>query len=173
MKIEAIDLFCGIGGLTYGLRKAKIDVIAGLDNDTTCKFAFEKNNSTAKFIEEDISSYDFKKMSKLFSRESIRVLVGCAPCQPFSSHSFKSKKRKRDERWHLIEHFVRAVDALKPDVVSMENVRGLMKTRVFKRFCKALRERGYSVDYKVLYCPDYGVPQGRSRLVLLGSRLGK
>jgi len=172
MKIEAVDLFCGIGGLTYGLKQANIDVLAGLDNDKTCQVAYEKNND-AEFIATDISQYDFSEMKSLFSKKSIRVLVGCAPCQPFSSHSFKAKNREEDDRWNLITYFIKAIDVLQPDVISMENVRGLTVTDVFKDFIKAVEKRGYHIDYKVVYCPNYGIPQNRSRLVLLGSRLGE
>lgn len=170
MKIEAIDLFCGIGGLTCGLRKAKIDVVAGLDNDKTCKDAYVDNND-AEFICADISEYDFSEMKNKYSKDSIRVLVGCAPCQPFSSHTFKSKKEK-DSRWNLISYFIDAIDALDPHVVSMENVRGITKTDVFLEFVEQLKKRRYKVDYDVLFCPDYGMPQSRSRLVLLASKLG-
>lgn len=172
MKIEAIDLFCGIGGLSYGLREAKVKVLAGLDNDMTCEDAYIRNNS-AKFISADISDYDFSEMKSLFSKNSIKVLVGCAPCQPFSSHTFKAKNKENDLRWNLINHFIRAIDALKPDVISMENVRGITKTNVFKDFILEVEKRGYKIDYEVVYCPDYGIPQNRSRLVLLGSRLGE
>jgi DNA (cytosine-5)-methyltransferase 1 len=172
MKIEAIDLFCGIGGLSYGLREARVKVLAGLDNDTTCEEAYTRNNS-AKFISADIADYDFAEMKSLFSKDSVKVLVGCAPCQPFSSHTFKAKNKEDDVRWNLINHFIRAIDELQPDVVSMENVRGITKTQVFKDFVKDVEKRGYKVDYNVIYCPDYGIPQNRSRLVLLASRLGE
>lgn len=172
MKIEAIDLFCGIGGLTYGLQKANITVIAGLDNDKTCKFSYEKNNDS-KFILADIAAYRFEKMRDLFSKGSHKVLVGCAPCQPFSTHAHTKKNRRADDRWNLIEHFLRAIRVLNPHIISMENVRGLTNAHVFKNFVRELCEMGYHVAFKVIYCPDYGVPQGRSRLVLLGSRLGE
>ena len=173
-KIEAVDLFCGIGGLTYGLRQVGIDVIAGLDNDSSCKYAYEVNNK-AKFIDADISEYDFEEMKKLFSGDSVKVIVGCAPCQTFSSNTFKISKdvKQTDKRWTLINYFTEAVRVVRPEVISMENVRGLTKQKVFKDFVKNLEDLGYSVDYKVLYCPDYGIPQNRSRLVLLGSRIGK
>jgi len=171
MKIEAIDLFCGIGGLSYGLREAKVKVLAGLDNDGTCEEAYVKNNA-AKFISADIADYDFSKMKSLFSKDSVKVLVGCAPCQPFSSHTFKAKDKEKDARWNLIDHFIRAIDVLQPDIVSMENVRGITKTQVFKDFLSDVEKRGYKVDYSVVYCPDYGIPQNRSRLVFLASRLG-
>jgi len=172
MKIEAIDLFCGVGGLTYGLRKAKIDVLAGLDNDETCALPYEKNNKT-KFISADIAKYDFNEMKGMYSDGSLRVLVGCAPCQPFSSHTFKVKNKEQDTRWNLIDYFVEAVRVLDPHVISMENVRGITKTQIFKDFVITLEGLGYSIAAEVVYCPNYGIPQNRSRLVLMGSKLGK
>jgi len=170
--IEAIDLFCGIGGLTYGLKKAGINVLAGLDNDESCAFSYEKNNDS-KFICADISDYDFGDMKGLYSDDSFKVLVGCAPCQPFSSHTHKAKNKEKDRRWDLINYFTKAIETLEPDVISMENVRGITKTRVFQNFVERIKKTDYNVDYKVVYCPDYGIPQNRSRLVLLASRLGE
>lgn len=172
MKIEAIDLFCGVGGLTYGLNQAGIEVLAGLDNDKSCIYSYEKNNDS-RFILADIAKYDFHQMLSLFSKESVKVLVGCAPCQPFSAHAHKRKNRNSDDRWNLITHFLKAVRILKPDIISMENVTGLTRTRVFKKFVRDLQKLEYLVDSKVVYCPNYGIPQGRSRLVLLASRLGE
>lgn len=171
-KIEAIDLFCGIGGLTYGLKKAGIDVLAGLDNDDSCSFSYEKNNNS-KFILADISNYNFREMEKIYSEGSIKVLVGCAPCQPFSSHTFKKKNKQKDDRWNLISYFVNAIRVLNPEIISMENVRGIIKTDVFKEFVEEIRALNYKIDYKVVYAPQYGIPQNRSRLVFLASRLGK
>lgn len=171
MKIEAIDLFCGIGGLTYGLRQADIEVLAGLDNDKSCEYSYEKNNN-CKFIAADIAKYDFNEMKNMYSPDGIKVLVGCAPCQPFSSHTFKAKNKEQDTRWNLISYFLQAVKTLNPHVISMENVRGITKTDVFLDFVKDIEALGYKVDYEVVYCPDYGIPQSRSRLVLLGSKLG-
>lgn len=172
MNIEAIDLFCGIGGLTHGLRQANIKVLAGLDNDQSCKYSYEKNND-CKFISADISEYNFQEMKSMYSKNSIRVLVGCAPCQPFSSHTYKSKNKENDTRWNLISYFLQAIKVLNPHVISMENVRGITKTDIFNELVKKVKELGYEIDFKVVYCPDYGIPQNRSRLVLLGSRLGK
>lgn len=172
MKVEAIDLFCGIGGLTYGLRQAEIDVLAGLDNDPSCAYAYRRNNNT-DFICADLEDFEFEELSKLFSSDSIRVLVGCAPCQPFSSYSNKNKHREKDSRWNLINAFLNAVEIIEPHIVSMENVPGIVKTEVFRDFVSRLRKLEYELDYDIVYCPDFGVPQNRNRLVLLGSRLGK
>jgi len=171
-KIEVIDLFSGVGGLTYGLRKSGLSVLAGVDNDKSCAYAYEKNNG-AKFIPADISEFDFNELNKIYSHGSVRVLVGCAPCQPFSSHAFKLRKDSSDERWSLLDHFIRGIKVIKPDIVSMENVRGVTKTDVFKNFVSKLKKLGYKVDWKVVYAQNYGIPQNRSRLILLASKLGE
>lgn len=171
-NIEAIDLFCGIGGLTYGLRKAGIRVLAGIDNDVSCQYAYEANNDT-QFVLEDIAKCDFRALKKLYSKNAIKVLVGCAPCQPFSAHTYKIKdKEQKDTRWNLIQFFSEAVKVMKPDIVSMENVVGFVDTAVFNEFVNGLKALGYKVNDNIVFCPDYGVPQSRKRLVLLASKLG-
>ena len=171
-KIEVVDLFSGVGGLTYGLRKSGLSVLAGLDNDESCSYAYKKNNA-AKFISADISEFDFKELNKIYSKDSVRVLVGCAPCQPFSSHAFKLRKDTKDDRWNLLNHFIRGIKIVKPDIVSMENVRGVTKTDVFKNFVGELGKLSYKVDWRVVCALNYGVPQNRSRLILLASKLGE
>ncbi len=171
-KIEAVDLFCGVGGLTYGLQKAGIKVAAGIDNDSTCKYAFEKNNDT-KFIDADLTEYNTENVAKLYSQNAIKVLVGCAPCQPFSLHTTKNKDRQNDERWGLLRHFGELIQEILPAIVSMENVRGIVNTDVFEDFTNTLKERNYHIDYKIVNASDYGAPQSRHRLILLASQLGE
>jgi len=172
IKIELVDLFCGIGGLTYGLRKAGINVIAGIDNDESCRYAYEMNNKSS-FINVDITKCNSDKIKKLYSRNAIKVLVGCAPCQPFSSHTFKHKSKASDTRWDLLTYFGKIINEIRPEIVSMENVRGIVKADVFKMFLGVLQKNNYHVDYKVVNLPNYGVPQNRSRLILLASIHGK
>lgn len=170
MKIEAIDLFCGVGGLTYGLQKSGINVIAGVDNDETCRYAYETNNKST-FINADITQYNPDEIKKLYTKNSVKVLVGCAPCQPFSSQTFKNKSKLYDNRWDLLTYFGKIVNDILPEIVSMENVRGIIKTDVFIKFLAVLKKNNYHIDYKIIYAPDYGAPQNRNRLVLLASRL--
>ena len=95
-KIYAVDLFCGIGGLTHGLKKSGIRVNAGVDIEKSCKYIYEKNNKNAKYIEKDIREIKFGDLLKYYTGADIKVLVGCAPCQPFSSHTrrtFSGEKR--------------------------------------------------------------------------------
>mgnify|MGYP001617512761 CR=1 FL=1 len=93
-NIVAVDLFCGIGGLTHGLMKEGLDVVAGIDFDPTCKFAYEKNNK-AKFINKSITEVSSNSIRKLYPKGAIKVLVGCAPCQPFSSYNRKNIRAKQ------------------------------------------------------------------------------
>ena len=172
MRARAIDLFCGVGGLTHGLIKAGIPVVAGIDNDKTCRYAFEKNNNST-FINKSIKELTKQDLGKLYPKADIKILVGCAPCQSFSKHTQKNKNRSKDGKWKLLYSFSNLVTSVKPDIVSMENVAEIQKHRVFKDFVKNLSSMGYSVFWKVIYCPDYGIPQNRRRLVLLASKLGK
>ena len=89
MNIHAVDLFCGIGGLTCGVQKTGINVIAGYDIEESCKYAYEYNNN-AKFILKDIKDISDDEISKLYPKNTdIKILMGCAPCQPFSAYSHR------------------------------------------------------------------------------------
>jgi DNA (cytosine-5)-methyltransferase 1 len=171
LSISAVDIFCGIGGLTYGLIKAGIPVTAGIDMDESCRYAYETNNS-AKFVKADIRQITAKEVKGLFGKGDVKVLVGCAPCQCFSKHTQKIKNRNRDEKWKLLDAFGKLISGVRPDIVSMENVGELTKQDVFRRFISRLEKEKYHVYWSVVHCPDYGIPQKRSRLVLLASKYG-
>ncbi len=173
-KISAVDLFCGIGGLSYGFVQAGIKVKAGIDMDENCKYAFE-TNCNSKFIHQDITKVKGEDIINLFDKNDIKVLVGCAPCQPFSTYTLKQDKQK-DNRWQLLYEFVRLIKEINPDIISMENVPNLLnfkKEPVFDNFVQELEKLGYFIWHSVVYCPDYGIPQKRKRLVLLGSKKGE
>ena len=173
MNCAAIDLFCGIGGLTKGLSLSGIDVLAGIDIDNTCSFAYEKNNN-GKFINCDITTLEGPQLMDIYPMNSTKILVGCAPCQPFSKYSDRYRKDgQNDEKWKLLYSFSRLIKEIKPEIVSMENVPGLVSQAVFKDFVFELKNLSYFVSWKVVFCPEYGVPQNRKRLVLLASRLGE
>ena len=172
-SISAVDLFCGVGGLTYGLQQAGINVVAGLDIDETCKYPFEANND-ATFISKDIREFRGAELSELYPKGSIKLLVGCAPCQPFSAHMRKNKNRSSDKRWSLLDDFGRLVEKVNPHLIAFENVPLIRKENIFTRFTKKLRSVGYHFDSElVVYCPDYGIPQKRRRLVLIASIWGE
>ncbi|MDR6530258.1 DNA (cytosine-5)-methyltransferase 1 [Caulobacter rhizosphaerae] len=165
----AIDLFCGAGGLAYGLKSAGLRVVAGVDLDPSCKFPLEKNTG-AVFKQRDVTDLTTEDLVEWFGDAPRRVLAGCAPCQPFSTYS--QSRKSKDDRWMLLREFKRLALAVKPDVVTMENVAGLAKQDVWTEFTDALRGAGYKVWAREVNCVDYGVPQARKRLVMLASLLG-
>lgn len=172
VSVVAVDLFCGVGGLTYGLIKSGIKVVAGVDVDERCKFAFEKNNG-GLFINKSIKEISSKEILKLYPSKSLKVLVGCAPCQPFSKHTQKEKGRETKDDWGLLYHFFKLIKKVEPIVISMENVPQITKHKVFSDFVEGLTSIKYSVNWQNVYCPDYGIPQNRRRLVLLASKIGE
>ena len=173
-SIEVVDLFCGIGGLSYGMKSKGLKIKAGFDLDWTCLYAYETNNE-AMFIFKDIMTVQKEDIIPFYSKKSIKVLAGCAPCQPFSSYAFKNKN-KDEKKYNLLYEFGRLVKDIQPDIVTMENVPAIASFKlqsVLGDFVRTLELEGYYVSYQVVYCPDYGIPQTRKRLVLLASKLGE
>lgn len=165
-----VDLFCGAGGLSYGLQKAGVNVVAGIDIDPVCRHPFEANVA-APFHGRDIAEVSAEFVASLYPESGARVLAGCAPCQPFSSYTRGGGAG--GGQWGLLDKFGALVAELKPEVVTMENVPRLTGRSVFERFLSDLGEAGYRCTYRVVRCAGYGVPQTRSRLVLLASQLGR
>lgn len=171
--IQAIDLFCGAGGLTHGLQQAGIQVNAGFDIEASCRYAYEYNNKT-QFIESDVRELTAQEVSQHFQSDGYTLLAGCAPCQPFSTYvrsAKKTKSKNEDDRWDLLSSFGRIITEVLPDFVTMENVPGITEQSVFSKFLNTLNTAGYNTDYKVVFCPDYGMAQTRRRLVLVASRI--
>lgn len=171
-SVKVVDLFCGVGGLTHGFIKESLDVVAGYDIDADCKYAYESNN-TSEFIEKSITLVTRDEISAKLSGADVKILIGCAPCQPFSTYSYKTQDPKKID---LLLEFARLVKEVSPDIVSMENVPRLAEfggDSVFGKFLEILNANGYRVSYKIVNCPEYGIPQHRKRLVLLASKLGE
>lgn len=174
-KIEVVDLFCGIGGLSYGMKSAGFDILAGYDLDKTCQYAYETNTG-GHFFYKNVKDVTGEEINGFYSKQknAIRVLAGCAPCQPFSSYAH-TNKNKDENKYNLLYEFGRLVKKVHPDIVTMENVPAIASFKlksVLADFVKLLQKEDYQVKYQVVYCPDYGIPQTRKRLVLLASRLG-
>lgn len=176
-QCSVVDLFCGVGGITHGFWNAGFDVVAGLDIDGSCRYAYETNNPGSRFIEADVSNYDHQEISRLFGDDRpVRVLIGCAPCQPFSTNNSKRTKNDTDDKWTLVGRFVDVVESVRPNIVSMENVPNLMSFdggRILSENVERLRAMGYRVSTEVVTCAAYRVPQSRKRLVILASQFGE
>lgn len=169
--VVCVDLFCGAGGLTHGLLRAGVRVVAGVDFDDACEHPYIANHNGVAFHKYDVAKLKASEVESWFGDRSVRVLAGCAPCQPFSSYS-QRYETIGTERWGLLSHFSRLVREITPDLVTMENVPTVTKHRVFHDFIATLKEQGYDVWYDVIDCAKYGLPQRRRRTVLLASLLG-
>ena len=171
MNIEAVDLFCGIGGLTAGLIKSGIKVKAGYDIESACRHGYEYNNN-ATFIHKDVADVTADEIKGWYSEGSVRLLAGCAPCQPFSTYN-QGKDTTLDKKWPLLYHFMRLIEEVRPELVTMENVPDVTKHKVYHDFVAKLEELGYIVSASRVDCVQYGVPQTRKRHVLLASLISK
>lgn len=168
--LACIDLFCGAGGLTHGLISEEIRVVAGVDIDPMCRHPFETNNE-ARFIRQDVSKTTPEELHALFGDAEIRILAGCAPCQPFSTYAQRYDTVGSD-RWALLYEFARLVESVRPEIVTMENVPTVTRHQVYADFVTSLKDLKYWVWEGVVDCSDYGLPQQRRRQVLLASRIG-
>lgn len=166
-----MDLFCGAGGLTHGLIDAGVRVVAGVDFDEACEHPYTANHVGIAFHRYDVAKLKASGIREWFGDAQIRVLAGCAPCQPFSSYS-QRYETVGTERWGLLNHFARLVGEVDPDIVTMENVPTVTKHKIFDDFVATLEGQGYEVWYDVIDCSEYGLPQRRRRLVLLASLHG-
>jgi DNA (cytosine-5)-methyltransferase 1 len=181
---SAVDLFCGVGGLTHGLRLAGLNVVAGIDLDQSCQYAYEYNNFNSRFIQAYILSINHKYIKNLHQNNSIHILVGCAPCQSFSKYTKRYRKDNIlqpnkiikydiDSKWKLLNSFRNIIKYTLPDIVSMENVPEIKNEQIFTDFCDLLLLLNYNINYSIINCQEYGVPQSRKRLVLLASKFGE
>ncbi len=154
---------------------AGIPVAAGYDVDEACRFPYEHNNRGATFQKVSVSDLTSKTLAAHYPEGHTRILVGCAPCQTFSKYT-QGLDNGDDPKWTLLDEFARLVREVKPDIISMENVPELQRHEIFDRFLETLADEGFHFteyeEKRVVYCPDYGIPQHRRRLVLVASKLG-
>lgn len=176
-NIKAVDFFCGIGGVTSGFLNAGIDVLGGIDIDGSCKKTYEENNirpngEKVEFYEEDISDFEISRIKKQLSSDDKLVLIGCAPCQPFTTITDTSETRKEERE--LLDVFANKVLELDPEYIFVENVSGLkIKSNgnnvVLQKFLNKLRSK-YELEPKVQNAAHFGVAQNRKRLIIFGKK---
>jgi DNA (cytosine-5)-methyltransferase 1 len=171
----AIDLFSGSGGLTLGLKKAGFKVVAGVELDSLSAESYRKNHRGVYLWEEDIRGIDLETVKTRLGIEKgeLHLLAGCPPCQGFSTIRTRKKSvAVKDPRNALIGEFIRFVAGLLPKAIMLENVPGLASYDGFAEVVAKFKTLGYSCEYEVFDAADYGIPQRRKRLVLVGSREG-
>jgi DNA (cytosine-5)-methyltransferase 1 len=171
----AIDLFCGAGGVTEGLRQAGYRVVGAVDVDPLACATYRLNHGRVKLWETAISGISGRLMLKNLRLKpgALDLLTACPPCQGFSRMRTKNGKREnRDPRNGLILEVLRIVRSTKPKAIMLENVPGLAKSAKFTAFREGLRKLGYQITWAVVDAAHFGVPQRRRRLILMASKLG-
>ncbi|OPY73257.1 MAG: putative BsuMI modification methylase subunit YdiO [Syntrophorhabdus sp. PtaU1.Bin002] len=166
----AVDLFCGCGGLTVGLKKAGFRILGAVDVDPLSVKTYKANHPDVKLWEKDIRELDPQELLDTLGlkKGGLDLLAGCPPCQGFSKmRTLNGSVRVDDPRNDLLREFQRFAEALRPRAVMMENVPGLADDDRFDAFRRKLKKFGYQGDHRILNAADYGVPQRRRRLIYL------
>jgi DNA (cytosine-5)-methyltransferase 1 len=164
--MRAIDLFSGAGGLSLGLQKAGWDVVAAIEVDKYAAATHHANFPKSRGMRNDVRDVDWSAF------RDIDLVAGGPPCQPFS---VSGKQLGQEDLRDMVPEFVRIVSEVKPQAFVMENVKGLASSKFKSYLESAIRDfaaLGYSVTHTVLNAADYGVPQFRERLFVVGMRDG-
>ena len=175
-QLTCLDLFCGCGGLSRGFMAAGFECVLGVDFDDAALKTFKANHGKAEAMKLDLFNHanidvitDFLKTKKV----KLDVLIGGPPCQGFS---IAGPRDRNDKRNFLYEAMVKLTDRAKPRAVLLENVPGLISVNDgigAKRIIEDFAEIGYEMQPKLLYAPEYGVPQIRKRVFFVGMREGE
>lgn len=173
-----LDLFCGTGGISHGLKRysSKFKVIGGVDLDPAACSTASANHPEGKFICDSIAAYSPKYFAEVLGNTTVDMIVGGPPCQGFSSLRPNRQTNIDDPRNQLFRHFIEYVKYFQPSVFLMENVVGLLSashSQLLGEIIEGFRNAGYDVDWRVLNAANYGVPQKRERLILAGLKAPK
>ncbi|WOI30074.1 DNA cytosine methyltransferase [Sulfitobacter dubius] len=178
-QLTAIDLFCGAGGLTLGLKQAGFKVLAGVEIEDIPANTYRANHPDTHCFQDDIRELGAAQLLKSLGlkRGHLDLLAGCPPCQGFSTLRTRRKQLAvADDRNDLLFEFLRMVEALLPRAIMMENVPALAGDVRMRDFLRSISRLGYQVNRRnvqVVDAADYGVPQRRRRMILLASRIGQ
>ncbi len=173
-NLKSVDFFSGAGGLTHGLKGAGITVIAGIDNDGSCRSTFETNNRGAVFLKRDITKYspaDLERDLKISKNDDCLIFAGCAPCQFWSLIQTSKEKSKKTK--NLIWDFQKFIEYFNPGFIVAENVPGISSKQgsPVGKFITTLESLGYNIAHDITDMSLYGIPQKRRRFTLLASRV--
>lgn len=175
--LTSIDLFSGCGGLTKGFSMAGIKSIFASDIDENAAKTFRRNFPDTPFLCKSITDIEKAEVDALLNGATPDIIVGGPPCQGFSLANKRRNKVADDPRNQLFYGFVKFIDWYSPRAFVMENVKGLLSMKngevlatILDAFRNAGEHGGYDVEYKVLMASDYGVPQNRERVIIIGTR---
>ena len=180
MALQAIDLFSGAGGLHIGFEREGFDIRLCIDNDDLVEKTHRRNFPQIPMIHRDINLIPAEEIRQYLDTGSVDVIIGGPPCQGFStigkrSSSDKEKRKKKDPRNELVLTYANLIKELTPKFIVMENVKGILtleKGAYLRKVLSILRANGYNVGYKLINMADYGVPEIRERVIIIGNRVG-
>ena len=165
-----MDLFSGVGGLSYGFSKLhEFNIVAANEIDKDISIAYSLNHPNVKMMNCSIKDLTEDKLSEVIGDKKIDIILGGPPCQSYSTLG----KRQMDERANLFMEYKRVLKILNPTAFVFENVAGLLsvqKGELFQIIQKEFEHLGYNIKYQILNAVDYGVPQQRERVILVGMR---
>lgn len=170
LKNTVLDLFCGCGGISYGFHLAGFEIIGGVDFNEDATKTFKHNFKSAKMHHGYIEKISDEEILRDYA--GVDIIVGGPPCQGFSSAN-RWQKEEDDPRNKLFFEYIRFVKLLRPKVILIENVRGILTRNdgfAKERISTILGEEGYNISMQVLDASDYGVPQNRKRAFFVGIR---
>lgn len=170
-KHIGIDLFSGAGGMSMGAIMAGVNVKVAVELDKYAAITYKENHPNTTLFNTDIRK--FKEKLK-FSKDEVKILFGGPPCQGFSTSNQKTRNKLNINNW-LFEEYLRVTKENKPDWVIVENVKGIIETEdgyFFEQIQTSLNKLGYTTNYAILNAVDYGVPQIRNRVFIVGSLHG-
>ena len=165
---NVMDLFAGVGGLSYGFSKLpEFNIVAANEIEKDIATAYSLNHPDVPMLNCDINNLTEEKISEVLGGKKVDIIVGGPPCQSYSTVG----KRQMDDRANLFLQYKRILQIVQPTAFVFENVVGILsmdKGNLFKRVQEEFNSIGYDLKYKVLNAVDYGVPQQRERVILVG-----
>ncbi|MBU3905619.1 DNA cytosine methyltransferase [Patescibacteria group bacterium] len=175
-KLKVVDLFCGVGGLSYGFaHDDNFEIVVANEILPNMAKAYSLNHPTAKVYAENIKDFNAQKIEKDLNIKAskIDIIVGGPPCQAYST---VGKRLIDDPRGKLFQEYYRVIKEFNPKLFLFENVRGLLSMQngeLLKVIISLFKSLGYKVQYKLLNAADFGTPQLRERVIIIGSKLKK
>lgn len=173
-KLKVIDLFCGVGGLSFGFaHDDNFEIVAANEILPNMAKAYSLNHPTAKVYIEDIKNFNAKKVENDLNIKAneIDIIVGGPPCQAYST---VGKRLIDDPRGKLFQEYYRVLKEFNPKFFLFENVKGLLSMQggeLLETIISLFKSLGYKVQYNLLNAIDFGAPQLRERVIIIGSKL--
>ena len=167
---KAIDLFAGCGGFSCGMQRAGIEIICAVEIDKHIASSYKHNHPNTFVIVDDIKNVD---NARYFRPHQADIIIGGSPCQGFSTAGARIRKNfVDDERNYLFKHYLNIVKLVKPKIFIFENVKGILsfhKGAIFTQIKQAFKDAGYELQHFISMAKDFGIPQARQRVIVIGS----